>query len=211
MEVIVATTVTSTKTGDYYQLPLIDFSMGLLRDYVQATVVYPYASIRTDAGGSARAFGNPEAGIKWRFVNNERLQVAFAPVYGFGVADRVADKGIGDRSDSLIIPVNAEFKINDAWRLNGEVSYTFVDQGEDEWGYGAAAAYSVNERWEFLLELSGTSVNGFDADIFDVRAGFDTALTDSLHFLFSIATRTRELSREDQLDYDVFLGLQFIN
>jgi len=67
----------------------------------------------------------------------------------------------------------------------------------------------LNERWELLFELSGATDTDFDDDILDARAGFDFAFTEDLHLLFSAATGLREPDGEEELDYDIFLGLQF--
>ena len=49
----------------------------------------------------------------------------------------------------------------------------------------------------------------FDEDVLDLRAGFDFALTDSVHFLFSAATGLRERDSEEELNYDLYFGVQF--
>ena len=118
-------------------------------------------------------------------------------------------KGIGDDSDVLAFLVPAEYQVNEAWRLNVSVGYASVEDSGDEWGYGAAVAYGLNDRWELLLELSGATNTDFDDDLLDVRAGFDFGVTENFHLLFSAGTGLRELDGEDELDYDVFLGLQF--
>jgi len=210
LEVITATTVTSTNAGDFYQVPLFDVSLGVIRDYVQVAVVYPYVNVASDDGGSEWDFGNLQVGAKWRFLNSDRLQMAFAPSYAFGVSRSVAEKGLGDNTDVVVFPVNAEYQINATWRLNGEALYASVDDGDDEWGYGAAVAYALNERWELLFELSGTTDSDFDTDFLEARVGFDAALTESVHLLFSMATGLRQSSGEDELDYDIFLGFQFL-
>ena len=50
----------------------------------------------------------------------------------------------------------------------------------------------------------------FDNDFLDARVGFDAAVTESFHVLFSMATGLHEPNGEDKLDYDVFLGFQFL-
>jgi outer membrane receptor protein involved in Fe transport len=208
-ELITATTVTSTDSGDYYQAPLIDVSLGVIQDYVQIAAAYPYVHADPDDGGSEWDFGNLEVGLKWRFVNTDRLQVAFAPIYAFGLTRGDAEKGIGEDSDVAFLPLNGEYQINDAWRVNVEVGYASVDDGGDEWSYGAAVALGLNERLELMVELVGATDTDFDDDLLDGRIGFDLAFTEDLHLLFSAATGLRERSGDDELDYDIFLGLQY--
>lgn len=209
LELITAATLTSSDVRDYYQVPLLDVSMGLIQDYVQFSVVYPYIHSNPDDGSSASEFGNLEVGVKWRFLNNDRLQMAFAPSYAFGVTRRAAAQGIGDETDYAVFPVNAEYRLNDLWQVNGEVRYVSVDAGGDEWDYGVGAAYALDERWKFLFELSGTADNDLGNHFLDARVGFDAVVTESIHVLFSIATGLREPSGADKLDVDVFIGIQY--
>lgn len=209
LEFITATTLASTGAGKYAQIPLLDLSLGLIQDSVQLSVVYPFIYVNPDDGGSASDFGNPGLGVKWRFLSVGQLQMAVAPSYVFGVTPGVAAQGIGDQKDVMTVPVNAEYRFNDAWRINGEARYMKVDDGDDEWGYAAAVAYTLNKRWEFLFELSAITEHGVDIDYLETRVGFDATVTESVHVLFSIATGLREPNSVDKLDYDMFIGIQY--
>ncbi|UCG71522.1 MAG: hypothetical protein JSV45_09645 [Chromatiales bacterium] len=208
-EIITATTLTSTDGGDTWQAPFLDLSLGLIQDSVQVFAAYPYVYVDPDDGDSEWDFGNLETGIKWRFINTERLQVAAGFLYAFGVTRRTAEKGIGDDEDVAVFLLPAQYQLNDKWRINASAGYASVDDGRDEWFYSGAVAYGLNDRWELLFELAGATDNDFEDDLLDVRAGFDFAFTEDFHFLFSAATGLREPDGEDELDYDIFMGLQF--
>ncbi|HDY83949.1 MAG TPA: porin [Halieaceae bacterium] len=208
-EIIGAVTASSAGGGDAYQVPLLDVSLGVITDKVQIAAAYPYVITDPDDGGSESDFGNLSLGIKWRFWDSGKLQVAFTPGYAFGVTRETAERGIGEDTDVAAFPLAAEYQVNKRWRFNTSVGYVSVDDGEDEWGYGAALAYGLNERWELLVELAGATDTDFDDDILDVRAGFDFAWTDDVHLLFSAATGLREPRGEDELDYDLYFGVQF--
>ena len=208
-EIIGATTLTSGSGGDYWQAPVLDISLGVIEDFVQVGFVYPYAHADSGNGETQSDFGNAEFGVKWRFLNRERIQMAFAPYHAFGVPARTASKGIGGDNDATVLPINAEYRVNDRWSLNGEVRYLSVDNLSNEWGYGAAVAFTPNDRWTLLAEVAGASDTDFRDDFLELRVGFDAALNDSLHLLFSIATGIKEPSGAGKLDYDIFLGLQF--
>jgi len=209
-EVIGAATVTSGREGDYWQLPVLDISLGVIKDSVQVGFVYPYAHADTGDGGIKSDFGNAEVGVKWRFYASEHLQMAFAPYYAFGVSRRIANKGIGAENDAAVWPINAEYRINDRWSLNGELRYISVQEQENAVGYGAAVAFAANARWMFMFEFAGESDTDFSDEFHEVRAGFDVALTDSFHLLFSLATGVKDQNSPGELDYDVFLGLQYL-
>lgn len=208
-EIIGATTLTSSSDGDYWQAPVLDISLGVIEDYVQVGFVYPYAHADSGNSGTQSDFGNAEFGVKWRFLKRERVQMAFAPYHAFGVSSRTAARGIGNESDASVLPINAEYRVDDRWSLNGEVRYISVDDASNEWGYGAAVAFAPNDRWTLLAEVAGATDSDSKDDFLELRAGFDAALNDSLHVLFSIATGLKEPRGAGKLDYDVFLGLQF--
>lgn len=208
-EVIGAVTATSIDSNKSYQMPLLDVSLGVYADKVQIAAAYPYVYTDPDNGSSESDFGNLELGIKWRFWNADRLQVAFAPVYAFGVSRNTALQGIGDDNNVATFPLALEYQINQRWRLNTSAGYASVDGGEDEWGYGAALAYGLSPRWELMFEFAGAADTDFEEDVLDARVGFDFTLTDSVHLLFSAATGLREPAAQEKLDYDLYFGVQY--
>jgi hypothetical protein len=210
LEIIAAVTSTKTGTGDLWELPLLDMSLGVIEDYLQVGVAFSHVHVRPNDGKSEADAGSSTLALKWRFVNSEKLQMSFAPYYAFGVSRNAESKGIGDSADIAVLPVNAEYGINEKWRLNGEVSYARVQGGEAHWHLGAAAAYTANSRWDLLLEVAGTSNSAFGMDFVDIRAGFDASLSESLHLLFSMASGLRRAHGEDEMDLNVFLGVQYL-
>jgi len=209
-EIITAATMTSTDGGEFHELPLLDVSFGLVKDYVQVSAGMTYVNVAPDGGMSERDFGNSGVGLKFRFINNDRLQVAFAPAYVFGVSRGAAQKGVGDIADVAVYPINAEYQLNDAWRLNGELGYARSGEGDEEWGYGFAVARILNERRELLFEVTGSSDDLLGSEFMQARVGIDSALTDSLNLLFSIGTGLREPDFAESTNIDVFLGLKFV-
>lgn len=210
LEIIAAVTSTNTDSGDLLQLPLLDLSLGVIEDYLQVGVAFSHVHARPNEGKSELDSGSTSLALKWRFVNSEKLQMSFAPYYVFGVSRSAESRGIGDNADVAVFPVNAEHGINEKWRLNGEMSYARVQGGEAYWHLGAAVAYAANSRWDLLLEVAGTSDTAFGMDYVDIRAGFDAALSESFHLLFSMASGLRQAPGEDELDLNVFLGVQYL-
>jgi hypothetical protein len=210
LEIIAAVTSTKTSAGDLWQLPLIDMSLGVIEDHLQVGVAFSRVHVHPDDGNSESDTNNPAVALKWRFVNSGKLQMSFAPYYVFGVSRSAESIGIGDSADVAVFPVNAEYGVNEKWRLNGEVSYVRVQGDEAQWFYGAAVGYAANSRWDLLFEVAGTSDSTFNADFVEVRAGFDASLSESFHLLFSMASDLRQTRGEDELDLNVFLGVQYL-
>ena len=206
-EIIVAATTASTNEGEAYQAPLLDVSYGLTPN-TQVSASMPYVFVSPDNDSSGSDFGNLAIGYKWRFVNNDQLQVAFAPAYAFGIRLSAALRGVGDETDLLFLPLNFQYEIGN-WSLNGEFGYVSVESADDALGYGAALSRPVGERTAIMFELYGGSETDFDNDDLNFHIGFDTELRPDFHLLFSAGSGLREPSGTAELDYDVFLGVQY--
>jgi hypothetical protein len=209
-EVIASTTATGTGSGSFYQMPALDVSLGVLEDYLQISAAYPYVFADPDSTDSDSDFGNLELGVKFRFWNSETLQIAFAPTYSLGITRILAELGIGEDNNVLALPLALEYGINDRLRLNTDIGYAVVDGGTDGWAYGLAMAFVLNERWELLWEFSGASDTNMDNNVLDLRGGFDFAVSEDFHLLFSVATGLVVPDKLDQLDYDIYLGVQWL-
>jgi hypothetical protein len=205
-EFIVAATVASTNKGDVYQAPILDVSYGLTPN-TQAVVVLPYVFVDPQNESSGSDVGNLAIGYKWRFFNNDKLQVAFAPGYVFGISVSAAKRGIGDDTGILYLPLNFQYEFG-AWSVNGEWGYVSVDSAEDAWGYGAALSRPVGPRTQIMFELYGGADTNYDNDDLNFHIGFDTELRPDFHLLFSAGSGLREPAGTE-LDFDIFLGLQY--
>lgn len=206
-EFIVAGTMASSNEGEAYEAPLLDVSYGLTPN-TQASVAIPYVFVSPDNGSSDSDLGNLSIGYKWRFINNDRLQVAFAPAYAFGIRLSAALRGIGDDTDIAFLPLNFQYEIGD-WSLNGEFGYVSVQSGDDALGYGAALSIPVGQSSAIMFELYGGSDTDFDNDELNFHIGLDSELRPNFHLLFSAGSGLREPSGATELDYDIFLGLQY--
>jgi hypothetical protein len=120
----------------------------------------------------------------------------------------VAEQGIGDFGDVASLPLVLEYQVDDRWRFNSSAGFESVDEGDDVWSYGAAVAYGVTKSWELLLELSGAVNTDLENDVLEARVGIDFGLSEDFHLLFAVATGLREPDKEEEIDYDVFLGVQ---
>lgn len=207
-EIITAGTYASSGVVDAAQAPLLDVSLGIIDDYVQISLGVPWEHVSPAAGPSNSGLGNAQLGVKWRFFNGERLQLALAPYRVFGVSGSTAAKGIGTDSDISVLPVLMQYQLSDAWTLNGELAYASVRDGENAWGYGAALAFTQSRQLTWLLEAYGSAATGFDNQSVELRAGLDLAIRDDLHLLFSAGTGLDAPSEQDELDAAFYLGVQ---
>lgn len=206
-EIITAATLTSTNAGDGYEAPVLDVSYGVAKQ-VQVSAVLPYVFVDPDDGSSESDVGNLEIGVKWRFVDEDNLQLAVAPLYVFGVSASRARRGIGDENDVFGLPFLLEYAFGD-WRLNASLGYEAVNNDRDGLAYGAALAHPFGARSEVLFEIYGAADTEFDDDALNFHVGFDTEIAEDLHLLFAAGSAIRDPDGGEELDFDVFLGLQF--
>jgi hypothetical protein len=206
-EIIVAATMASTNEGEAYQAPLLDVSYGLTPN-TQVGISLPYVFVSPDNQNSTSEFGNLAVGYKWRFINNDKLQVAFAPAYAFGIRLSAALRGVGDDTNIVFLPLELQYEIAD-WSLNGEWGYVSLESGGDGWGYGAALSRPVGQRTVIMFEIYGGADTGFDNDDLNFHIGFDTELRPDFHLLFAAGSGLREPAGATELDFDIFLGLQY--
>jgi outer membrane receptor protein involved in Fe transport len=148
-------------------------------------------------------------GAKWRFLNRDNLQLAVAPGYAFGISAGAAKRGIADDEDIFYLPLELGYTLGN-WGFNAELGYASIKNDPDGWGYGAAVSHPLGDRIEIMFELYGGSDDSFDNDNLNFHVGLDFAWTDSLNLLFAIGSGLREPSGSEELDLDLFLGLQFV-
>lgn len=140
-------------------------------------------------------------------MNRDGLQLSVAPLFEFLPRNGAADREVTDDVDAWIIPVQLEYQF-DRWRVNGQISYTTAHDASDEWGYGIAAAFPLNERLEVMAEISGNADREYDEHGTAYLFGFDLAFTDTLHLLGSAGASVHETGNDD-VDLQTYLGLQW--
>lgn len=142
-EIIVAGSTVGTDNVDVYEI-VLDVSVGLSAN-TQLSVAVPYVEANPAGDTSTRDISNPSVGFKWRFVNTDNLQVAFAPAYAFGITLSAALRGVGDTGNILFLPVNFEYALGN-WTLNGEFGYVATEADFDGYAYGAAIGHPVGSK-----------------------------------------------------------------
>lgn len=207
-EIIAAAAWAKADEGRALESPIADISLGISEN-IQISAAMSYVWVNQDDSGSDSDWGNPEVGVKWRFVNSERLQVAVAPAYTFGTSINNATRGISDDEDTAFIPVNFELDLGNDWTLNGEVGYASVKNETDAWAYGAAIGHPFGQRTQLLFEIYGGADTDWDDNFLNFHVGADIELTEQLHTLFSIGSNLTRSDEAEDLDLDVFLGLQY--
>jgi hypothetical protein len=205
-EIILASTYERRKSGTAYELPLLDVSLGLSTN-IQASAVLARAGSKPRGESGKSDLGLAEFSIKWRFLETERLQLAFAPLYEFPARSGAVDRDVIDDERALVLPLVAEYGWL-VWRINTQLGYVAARNEPDGWTWAVAGARPLGERVELLLEVYGDSADGFDDRSLSWRVGFEVELPEDLNLLLAGGSGLRDADGDD-LRFDAFLGLQW--
>jgi hypothetical protein len=206
MEIILLVEGERTSERRIWQLPALDFSMGI-SDNVQVAAVLP-RTVSDPRGQSSRSGpGVGELGIKWRFVDRDSVALAIAPVMAFNLGDASVDRGVVEETRALSVPLVFEWSL-ETWRLGAEFGYVFEREGADELSWGLSAIRPLGERIEVLAAITGGPDRKFADHGSSVRLGIDVAIRDGLRLLFALGTGLED--EPDSIDLDGYLGIKWI-
>lgn len=141
-----------------------------------------------DLDESAKGFGDPELGVKWRFREGDGTSPAIALI-----AATTLPVGDGDLSTDEFDPtvrIAFDHDFSDTLSLGWNVGYTRDGYEEQDYAlYSASFGVAADDRWGTFYEIFGTIALGGDAD--DAHS-FDTGIT---------------LMLNDDLQADVWAGM----
>jgi len=207
LEIILASTVDKRRSGEEFLFPILDLSYGVSQN-VQVALVATRAVVSPDDGATKSDFGPGAAGVKWRFLHRERLQMSIAPYVETLLREGAADRGVTEDLDAWVIPVQFQYEFN-AWRLNAEGRFSAITGEKNEWGYGIAAAFPLSDRFELMAELHGDADRNLGDHNMLYRVGVDVSLNERWHLLASAGSSVHESDDEDPLHLQGYIGLQW--
>jgi hypothetical protein len=197
-EVNLAVTYERSRQVRVLEAPLLDVNYGV-GDHLQLKFEVPWAvEDDLEANKNPSGFGNPEFGVKWRFLDQNHA----------GVAASIYPKLELDTPDvPFLMPVQVARQFG-RWSFGAEVGYRVVETEDDEWIYGIAASYETSRWLELVGEVHGEADVDFDQDQLVFNLGFRYRLTDGLGLLFA-AGRSLRASGDDEPDLLLYGGMQF--
>lgn len=208
-ELIVAAAGASTDSADVVTAPQLDLTIGLVDD-LQFVALVPHVLAEADGSDSEAGFGNPQAGLNWRLWNEGDVQITLAPLYTFGIREADAARGLGAPTDTLTTQLIGEWAATDRSRIITSINHLAVEDDEDLLQFGIAAGHQLTRRLELLAEAFSTTRTSLDDESIALRVGGDFALSDRFHLLFSVGKGVRDPRQADELDFDAYLGLQYL-
>jgi hypothetical protein len=190
------------------ELPLLDLNYGLA-DTVQLKFEVPFL-LQSEAGeGQETGWGNPEVGVKWRFLDHGEggLAMSVYPQYAFSNSGASADdRDLVEPGSAFLLPVQLEKDLGPVM-LNLQLGREFRSSG-DSWFYGLALSHRVHDKWEFGGELAGTAEPRFNRSSLTLNFGVMIDLNEHASFMFSLG-RDLYNQQESRATLVGYVGWQF--
>ena len=190
-----------------YEAPILDFNYGV-GDNVQFKYEVPWLVVHENGSGTKSGLGNSVAGVKWRFLDQERngLNMSVYPQFEFNNPTASADRGLVAEGTNLLLPVQVSKKFGPVW-VNGEFGYTFRQHFDDEWLYGLSSGYEIRENLSILGEIHGGTTKEFKNHevVFNVGTQWDFT---KKYGLLASAGRSFKSGASGEPNLLMFLGLQ---
>lgn len=187
------------------ELPLLDVNYGVGRR-IQLKYEVPWLREVADDAPTVHAAGNSVAGVKWRFLGQEKERLAWSvyPQIEFRSGHGAIDKGLVDESLVFVMPTEITLELAHV-EFNGEVGRTFVRDGDNGWLYGVASEMGVHKRLELLAEIHGDK-SGDDPTELILNVGGRQKLTKRLILMASAGRAVR--GPDDRPTLLLYAGLQ---
>ena len=214
----------SRPATDSGSLPAVEVTYGFFKD-MNLTVVVPRQYIEDRGEPSKTGFGNAQLNYKWLFYDNdvnnsEGLTLAISPIYSFPLTRTSRIRGLAEDVRAFSMPVIGSF-VTGRWEFVAQASYD-VASGEgsiDGLGFGVFAVYNSTDSLQLMAEIYGAELSGdgfvdvgvpYDQGFMNWRLGALWEVGSGFSLLAAYGGPIEsDLPRDDRLDYDFFLGLQY--
>ena len=144
---------------------LADLNYGVGRR-IQLKLEAPWVILREEGGERLTGPGNAVAGVKWRFLGEEALRLAWAiyPQYEFNLGSSSVQKGLVPEGHRFLLPSELTIEFHPV-ELNLEVGRVVASTGPDEWIYGVSTELGITQRVELLAEVHGEKPDGLVTEL----------------------------------------------
>jgi hypothetical protein len=189
--------------------PLLDLNYGL-GERIQLKLEVPWVTLDEDGAPARDGPGNPEVGVKWRFLDQEPhgLDVSVYPQLAFNVFDSSADRELVERDAELLLPVEVQRSLG-PFSVNPEVGYLLIEGGGDEWVYGLAAGWEPAGGIELIGEVHGEADDELGTHEVVFALGLRWEAVEEVRLLLA-AGRGFRGSRAEEPEFIGYLGVQLV-
>lgn len=191
-----------------WEAPAVDLNYGW-GDHIQLKLESALVVRDSREHGPAAGVGNAVAGVKWRFLDEEKqgLSISTYPQVEWNLARSSSRRGLAEEGTHLILPIEVARKIG--WlELDAEVGDTIDFEGTNEWFYGLLFAAPVTKRLEVMAELHGVTQGGAEGHELTFNFGLRQEVSEHVTLLASVG-QDLHARRDEGLRLISYLGLQF--
>lgn len=208
-EINIAGTLEQRQDERVLEAPVLDINYGL-GERIQLKYEIPRIVLDEEGEGTINGLGTSEVGIKYRFLDYEHDGVSMSvyPQYEFNnPGSSSEERGLVDDNE-LLLPVQIARPIGPV-EVSVELGYALIESESDEWFYGVAVGYPLNDRITLLGEIFGTATEDFAEDELIFNLGVEYAINENMNLLFSLGRSFRE-SDSGEPELLGYLGVQFL-
>ncbi len=154
-EINVAWTLDESSRSKNMGTPLIDANYGW-GERIQLKIEIPWVVLSQEGVPTQNGVGNPNLGVKWRFLDEDSAGIAVStyPQLEVNLSSTSAEKGLVEHRPQFLLPVSAK-KVLGPVEVNGEIGGLFQGGEVPQWVWGLAFGHGFAARFEALAELFG--------------------------------------------------------
>ncbi|HUD45405.1 MAG TPA: hypothetical protein VMR33_01180 [Candidatus Baltobacteraceae bacterium] len=167
-------------------VPLLDINYGV-GQHIQLKYQVQASELDRAHGGLLVGMSNSLAGVKWRFLdqtNSSWLEISTYPQLEFVYPGSAGRRGLADRGDNLLLPIEVEHIFKRA-TVYAEVGYYWYEYEAKEAWYGLAGEYELSEKFSLMAEFYGGFVSDFRDNALTFNLGFRRTLTEHVALIGS--------------------------
>jgi len=169
------------------ELPLLDLNYGV-GDRIQLKYEVPYVLLHEGGADTVHGLGNSEAGVKWRFYDDEKsgLTLSTYPQFEFrNPSSHSAAHGLVADENTFVLPLEIQREAG-GWGVNVEVGAVFPGKSDHGWTYGVVVGHELNDRFEVGAELHGEGASSLQRTELAAMVGLRGKLNEHCYLLASI-------------------------
>lgn len=198
-----------SETFQHWQVDALDADINYgWGDHIQLKLDAPLTSVRDSTGDWRSGLGAVNAGVKWRFLDQEDHGFALStyPQYLSSWLSSSERRGIASSDAEFFLPLEISTEAG-GFEFAGEVGRNFVEREPDQWEAGIVASHPCGVAVECLLEVHQTWVSR-DAQTL-LNFGIHWKLNEQL-LLLAATGRDFGSRTIDQQRFLFYLGLQIL-
>ena len=194
VEIVVAGALLERGPTLSYEAPLVDISVGLMKELDFTLVGSPTHRVDDDEGLPVQ--GNLNLGMKWQFLRRSNFIASAHPAIDIDVRD----------SDNLVVHFPVQLEYNEGrffWGL--DTDYAVVTNSYNEWLVGTWVGWSINKSLLLLGEVWALPAGEPESVDFGFDVGFEWLTPLGVTVLTSVGTDFAAFGAE-RIKWRGFLG-----